>query len=282
MRVLVTGATGYIGGHVIPALLARGHSVVATSRDAEKAAKAPWFSQVEYVAHDLSAPSADCYALFGRPEALIHLSWEGLPHYKALYHFERNLWRSYRFLKLMLESGLRDCTVAGTCLEYGMRGGLLDEAMEVAPTTAYGLAKDTLRRFLQQLQREHDFALKWLRLFYSYGEGQSPRSLFSQLERALQEGNESFPMSGGEQLRDFLPADQMGEYIADLAVQDEVLGIINCCSGVPRSVRGVVEDYLAASGKEIALELGHYPYPDYEPMAFWGSTAKLSSVVAKD
>jgi dTDP-6-deoxy-L-talose 4-dehydrogenase (NAD+) len=156
-----------------------------------------------------------------------------------------------------------------------MQDGPLSENMETKPNNPYGLAKDTLRKFLEQLQKTTDFEFKWVRLFYIYGKGQSPDAILSQLERALENGETSFNMSGGKQLRDYLPVEKVAKYIVKIARQNRVTGIINCGSGTPISIRKLVEDYLKEKKKSIHLNLGYYPYPEYESMAFWGDTSKL-------
>ena len=88
-------------------------------------------------------------------------------------------------------------------------------------------------------------------------------------------------MSGGEQTRDYLPVEKVAEYIVKIALQKKVDGIINCCSGVPVTVKDFVEAYLKAVGKTIKLNFGYYPYTDYEPMHFWGSTEKLNKSLAE-
>jgi dTDP-6-deoxy-L-talose 4-dehydrogenase (NAD+) len=111
-----------------------------------------------------------------------------------------------------------------------------------------------------------------------YGKGQNPASLFAQLERALERGDEEFPMSGGEQLRDYLPVEQVADALVRLIEHPACDGIINICSGKPVSVRRLVEEFLKAKGKNIRLKLGHYPYPDYEPLAFWGGRTRLQQL----
>ncbi len=281
MKVLVTGATGFIGNQVIQQLLEadRDIQVIATSRNAENAKICKWFSQVQYVPCDLNAVPKDCFQYFGEPDLLIHLAWEGLPNYKDLFHFERNLYADYFFLKSIIEQGLKDVVVTGTCFEYGMQSGALHEDMETKPDNPYGLAKDTLRKFLEQLQKKTDFQLKWVRLFYMYGEGQNPGAILSQLDKALENGERRFDMSGGEQLRDYLPVEKVAEYIVKIAMQYQITGIINCCSGIPVSIRKLVEDHLKERQKRIHLNLEHYPYPDYEPMAFWGNSQKMQRIL---
>lgn len=279
MRVLVTGATGFVGNYVVRELLKQSHQVITTSKNSQKARMYEWFSQVQYVPYDLNVVRENLFQFFQEPEVVIHLAWEGLPNYEALYHFEQNLFTNYRFLKTLLEDGLKSLTVTGTCLEYGLQDGCLSEDTPTQPTTPYGLAKDTLRKSLEQLQQKYHFSFKWLRLFYIYGQGQSEQSLLSQLETAIGKGETTFNMSGGEQLRDYLPVEKAAEYIVKIAMQSEVHGIINCCSGTPISIRTLVEDYLAKKQKGIRLNLGYYPYPDYEPMAFWGCDNKLQKAV---
>ena len=279
-KVLVTGATGFIGGHVIKELLDKGHKVVATSVSREKAMATDWYNKVEYIPLDLKtlAVGVDYYSFFNKPDILIHLAWEGLPNYKSDFHLEENLPRHYFFLENLVLHGLTDISVTGTCFEYGMQEGCLDEAMATFPNNPYGMAKDTLRKKLEELQRKRQFVFKWIRLFYMYGKGQSPNSLLSQLDRALANDEQLFNMSGGEQVRDFLPVEKVAANIAGIALQEKVTGIINCCSGRPVTVKEFVKNYLERQGKKIELNLGYYPYPDYEPMAFWGDITKLKKI----
>lgn len=71
----------------------------------------------------------------------------------------------------------------------------------------------------------------------------------------------------------------MAAYLVSIVLQDSVTGIINCCSGEPVKVKDLVEQYIKASGSEIRVNLGYYPYPDYEAMEFWGDTTLLKKVM---
>ena len=257
-----------------------GCQVIATSLSEEKARQFSWFSQVQYIPFDLSSfdDAIDYYRFFNAPEAVIHLAWEGLPNYTASFHNEVNLQRHIAFLSNLLQNGLANLTVTGTCFEYGMREGQLDESMPSNPANAYAMAKDSLRKSLQELQQKKHFSFKWIRLFYMYGRGQNPKSLLSQLQKALDEKAAVFNMSGGEQLRDYLPVEKVAEYIVKIALQDKVSGIINCCSGKPVSVKQLVQNYLQQQHATIHVNFGYYPYTDYEPMAFWGDDTKFKTV----
>lgn len=273
MRVAVTGATGFIGKHVL-AELAR-HAVEVVSVVRPSAAASPLGSVVQIDLH--SAPS-NAFELMGRPDVLIHLGWSGLPNYKSLHHFEQELPAQYQFLKGLIESGLKNLVVTGTCFEYGMQSGALSEDLETRPSNPYGFAKDMLRRQLGFLKEIHPFALTWARLFYLYGEGQADSSLLPQLTKAVERGDKVFNMSGGEQLRDYLPIAEVARRLVALALAKQDVGIVNVCSGQPISIRRLVEEWIKDNAWTIKLNLGHYPYPDYEPMAFWGEVQKYCSV----
>jgi nucleoside-diphosphate-sugar epimerase len=275
MRVAVTGASGFLGRYVVEELTARGHETVAVVRDAGRLLVEPPSSVVEL---DVAAPPPDAFDRMGRPDALIHLAWGGLPAYRSLHHFEHELPAAYLFLSTLVDEGLRNLMVTGTCFEYGMQSGPLDEDMVVLPALPYAYAKDALRRQLEFASLDR-FAFTWARLFYLYGDGQAAGSLLPQLQRALSEGKTEFPMSGGEQLRDFIHVREAASTLVALVEQRQGLGVVNVCSGKPVSVRSFVERWLSENGYAITLKLGHYPYPDYEPMAFWGSRAKLDNIL---
>ena len=107
--------------------------------------------------------------------------------------------------------------VAGTCFEYGFQSGPLSPSLETRPANPYGFAKDCLRRQLQFLQAHHAFRLAWARLFYVYGPGQASGSLYPLIQQAVTRGDRSFPMSGGEQLRDYIHVRDVARRLADLA-----------------------------------------------------------------
>ena len=284
--VLITGASGFIGHHVINYLVKNHkheYSIIATSSNIEKVRDEQWFNLVDYVPFDLTKMNSfdNYFEYFNKPDILIHLAWEGLPNYKSLFHFEENLPRHYNFIKNLVQHGLSDITVTGTCFEYGMQEGCLTESLLSNPSNPYALAKDTLRKFLEEFKKKHPFSLKWVRLFYMYGEGQNPNSLFSQLDKALENGDAVFNMSGGEQVRDYLPVEQVAKNIVQIATKQNVEGIINCGSGNPVTVKKMVEDYLATKNKSIKLNTGFYPYNNFEPMKFWADITKLNTILNK-
>jgi nucleoside-diphosphate-sugar epimerase len=281
MKVMVTGATGFVGRHVVAELLGRGHSVVAVARDEKRAKEMKWFNSVDFIKCDLHENFQPLLQMKFLPEVIVHLAWPGLPNYKDFFHVSKNLPVDLAFLEAAVKSGVTHILVAGTCLEYGMQYGPLTEAMQTAPTTAYGFAKDALRKSLELLQMEIPFSLQWMRLFYMHGEGQNSNSLLSQLDRAIDDGQAVFNMSAGNQLRDYLAIRDVATYFVNALEMPDCQGVINCCSGDPVSVFDLVQEHCRKKQSAIQLNRGYYAYPDYEPLAFWGVKNKLLLIGAK-
>lgn len=280
MKVLVTGATGFIGKHVINSLLKYGVEIIATSNIPKESYKNLfWGDQVKYIECDLTKREINYFDFFDKPDVLIHLAWGNLPNYGSKYHLEVNLLSNLHLINSLVNSGLPKINIIGTCLEYGMQNGCLNEGMDTYPENPYALAKDILRRYIEELAKHSDFQFNWIRLFYIYGEGQNKNSLFGQLENAVKNKESVFNMSGGEQLRDYLPVEIVADYITRISLNEQYQKIINCCSGSPISVRKLVEKYLITKNINMKLNFGYYPYPDYEPMAFWGDNTKLKHLL---
>lgn len=272
MKVAVTGARGFVGRHVLAELAKSQAQVVATASPTSQHDWPP-MANVRWVILDIGQPPERCFEVLGKPDVLIHLAWAGLPNYRSLHHFETELPLQYRFLSGLVREGLPSLVTVGTCFEYGLQYGPLTAEMETRPTNPYGLAKDALRKQLQHLKMIQPFNLTWARLFYMYGEGQPETSLFPMLKKAVTAGQPIFNMSGGEQLRDYLPVTEVARRLVDLSDVPRDLGPVNICSGTPISVRRLVESWIQEHDWKIELQLGQLPYPDYEPMAFWGDAA---------
>jgi nucleoside-diphosphate-sugar epimerase len=274
VNVAVTGATGFIGRHVVTELLGRGIRPLLVLRpDTPLCAE---LADLPVARIDLADPPAQAFERMARPQVLIHLAWGGLPNYHSLHHFETELPQQYRFLRHLVDAGLPRLVVAGTCFEYGMQSGPLHEELPALPSNPYGFAKDTLRRQLGFLGEQRPFQLSWARLFYLFGPGQAQSSIYSQLHAAAGRGDTSFDMSGGEQLRDYLPVGEAASRLVSLSLRPQGVGIVNVCSGTPVSVRSLVQRWIDEHGWSIRMNLGRSPYPSHEPMAFWGDATKLA------
>lgn len=279
MKIVITGATGFVGSHLVKQLLMNKHEIIAVSRSLSRFNEMSWRDQVRWISCDIHADPKAPELFNEAPDILIHLAWPGLPNYKDRFHFEKNLPLDYLFLKNAVESGIGHLLITGTVAEYGMQSGCLAEDFPTFPANSYGIAKDSLRRYLQYLQLSYKFTLQWVRLFHMYGPRQNPTSILAQLDKAIDEKALVFNMSRGEQLLDYLPVEKVAWRLAQLVDRPDCEGVINCCSGTPVSVRRLVERHIEKRGASILLNLGHYPYLDHETMAYWGNPDKINSIL---
>ena len=266
-KVIVSGATGFIGRHLIPILLDNGYNVIAVGRNIKKAQTFKWFKNVKFVAFDMNDKNE--YKNLDGANGLIHLAWQGLQNYDSLIHTEKNSPNSYRFIKSLVKLGIKQILVSGSCAEYGFKSGAISSNSKTYPVSVYAKAKNDLRKKLTILSKKYPFDLQWARIFYLFGEGQNEKSLFSQLEKAINNNDKEFKMSGGEQLRDYLPVEEVAKQIFDLYHKNKN-GIHNICSGQPISIKKLVNNHLKKRNSRININFGFFPYDDNEPMEFWG------------
>jgi dTDP-6-deoxy-L-talose 4-dehydrogenase (NAD+) len=276
MKLAVTGASGFIGGYVLRELERRGTRAMAVAhRRADDLVRG--YHPVAVM--DIHDPGPDPFAGLGTPDVLIHLAWGLLPDYGSPAHLAVELPAHARFLAELVKSGLSGLVVAGTCMEYGMREGVLREDDVADPANPYAAAKNSLRLELERIRTLHAFDLTWARLFYLYGAGQAPTSLFAQLAAAHSTGDHSLDMSSGEQVRDYMPVEGAAAALVDLALHPGSHGVVNVCSGRPVAVREIAARWIEENHWTVSLRLGARAKSPFEPRAFWGDRAKLDRLL---
>lgn len=269
-RVLVTGATGFVGTQVLPLLRARGFEVHAAGRTA------PAEPEVRFHAGDLlEADERRAVLAAIRPSHLLHLAWYAEP---GLYWTSpRNLdWvaASLDLAQGFVASGGVRLVAVGTCAEYAWGGARFHEtATPCRPATLYGAAKDGLRRVLEAYAGSAGLSFAWGRLFHLYGPGERPGRLVGDAARALLAGA-PFPTTTGRQRRDVLHvADAAGALAALL--DSRVTGPVNVGSGCAVPVRDLVEGIAARAGGAGLVQYGARALPPAEPMVIEADTGRL-------
>lgn len=275
-RVLLTGATGFVGAHVARVLVARGCEVHALIRPGSNVCRiADILPHLRVVPADLGAlADSEEYLARIRPELCVHLAWfTGAQHH---WHSQENLVLladSVRFVQRLAAAGCRRLVAAGTYAEYDLSLGYLSEAALTKPENLYAATKLALYHTLDHLSRVLGFEFTWVRLFNHYGPWESDGRLVSAVMSALRRG-ETAAVSPGEQIRDFLHVEDGAEAIAAVAL-GTVSGIVNLGSGVPSAIRDVVRIIGDAFGRPDLIALGALPYRPGEQMFVCADTRKL-------
>ena len=274
--VLVTGAGGYIGRHVVTELLERGLRVKALDLRMDGVDR-----RAERISIDLFSGDPDIYEAMGRPDVVLHMAWrDGFKHNSPA-HLD-DLAKHYHLIDNLYAGGLKRLAVMGTMHEVGYWEGAIDESSRCAPASLYGIAKNALREATRLSAAAHDAVFQWIRAYYIVGDDKFGNSIFSELLAAAEEGRSTFPFTTGKNKYDFISVDELATQIAAIVDQDAVTGIINACTGRPMTLAERVEGYIAENGLDIALDYGAFPDRPYDSPGVWGDATKIRAILAAD
>lgn len=273
-RVLVTGASGLIGRHIVAEALRRGADVHATGRG-EPSSHTTW-----HRADMLDRADIGRVIAVAKPAIVVHSAWI-TAHGKFWAAIENVEWAAaaVALAEEAFANGATRFVGVGTGAEYAGDVAMpLDErASRIAPETLYASAKDTARRALEVLAAANKRSFAWGRVFMLYGAGEHPARLVSSLSRAFVRG-EPAKMSSGRAVRDFMDARDVGSGIAALALSN-VQGCVNVASGEPVLIRSVAETIARLSGRPDLLAVDALPDRPNEPAAVYANVARLRDEV---
>lgn len=274
MKILVTGAGGYIGRHVVKYLLDNNMEVIANDFNDERLDKRAIINTTNIFEVD------NPYKVLGEADVCIHLAWKDGFIHNSNTHMEY-LSDHYKFIDKMLSSGLKQIVVMGSMHEVGYYEGAIDENTPCNPLSLYGIAKDALRRSSKMLAEKYGALWQWIRAYYIFGDDKYASSIFAKLQQAASDGKKTFPFTTGKNKYDFIHIEKLAEMISQVALQKEVTGIINCCSGKPVSLAEQVEWYIKENKLDIKLEYGAFPDRAYDSPAVWGVNSKINKIIKK-
>lgn len=169
----------------------------------------------------------------------------------------------------------------GSMHEIGFYEGSINENTPTNPQSLYGISKNALRQAIEVDTKENDILFQWIRGFYIVGNAKSGCSIFSKLAQAASEGKEYFPFTSGENQYDFLDYNDFCYQVAKVTEQDEINGIINCCSGKPVTLANRVERFIKENGYNIKLQYGAFPDRPYDSKAVWGDDQKIRKILTE-
>lgn len=274
MKVLITGANGYIGSNVVSALLDRGADVIAVDIAHDNVD-----DRAEHIKANIFGGEENWYTYLGEPDVCLHLAWRNGFVHNADTHMG-DLSAHYNFLTNLISHGLKQVAIMGSMHEVGYWEGAIDENTPCKPQSQYGIAKHALRCAMELYAVQHECRFQWLRGFYIFGDDLYGNSIFCKIMQAEREGKKKFPFTTGKNQYDFLHVDELAKQISACVMQSEVLGIINCCSGKPVALADQMEWYIANKHLTIQLDYGKYPDRPYDSPCIYGDNRKIQKIIS--
>lgn len=274
MKVLVTGANGYLGQGVVKALLDDQIEVVAADFSVQNIDK----RAIALSCNLFEVPNP--YDFFYKPDILLHLAWrDGFIHNSDA-HFE-DFYKHYRFIKNFATSNTKQIAVMGTMHEVGFYEGSIDENTVCKPENFYGIAKNALRDVVSLLCQQNGKVFQWIRGYYIVGNSQFGASIFSKITAAEMSGKKEFPFTMGLNQYDFIDYDKFCNQVASIVEQDNIDGIINVCTGRPEKLSDRVERFIRENKYKIKLKYGAFPDRPYDSKAVWGNDKKIIKILER-
>lgn len=272
LKILVTGANGYLGQGIVRSILNNGHCVVATDFNTQFVDE-----RAERIVCNLFEVD-NPYSFFGEPDVLLHLAWrDGFVHYSSA-HIE-DLPKHYAFIKKMVDGGIQQVAVMGSMHEIGFFEGSINESTPCHPTTPYGIGKNALRDLTQMICEQKNIVFQWLRGYYIVGNSKFGSSIFSKITAAVDEGKTEFPFTLGQNQYDFIDYPDFCAQVAAVVGQKNEQGIINICSGKPEKLADRVERFIKENDYRIKLQYGAFPDRPYDSKAIWGNDTKIRKIM---
>lgn len=272
MKILVTGANGYLGKGVVKQLLDAGNEVIATDVNDKLIDK-----RAKIIIGDIFNIE-NPYEFFEKPDIVLHMAWrDGFIH-NSLNHIN-DLPKHVEFLSKMIHSGIKQIAIMGSMHEIGFFEGSIDENTKCNPQSLYGISKNALRRIIEIECKDNSVIFQWLRGFYIVGNTEDGNSIFSKIVQATQKGMKEFPFTMGLNQYDFLNYDEFCEQVALCVEQDKINGIINICSGRPEKLSDRVERFIKENSFDIVLKYGEFPDRPYDSKAIWGDDSKITQII---
>jgi nucleoside-diphosphate-sugar epimerase len=277
-RVLVTGASGFVGRHSPPALAGRGFDVHAVyAREEPDAASSATWHRADLMDRDRVDRLLDEV----RPTHLLHFAWYAV--HGLYWTSPENLrWveASLALLRGFAERGGRRAVLAGTCAEYDWHYGFCSEGTTpTAPATLYGTSKNALHAVATAFAKQAGLSLAWGRIFFPYGPHEQPRRLVASVTQSLLK-REPVRCSHGAQYRDFLHVQDCADAFAAL-LDSPVEGPVNVAAGRPVTIRDVVRTIveLMPEADGVPVEFGAVPTPPDDPPLLVADVRRLTAEV---
>ena len=278
-RVLLTGATGFIGRWTVPRLLALGYEVHAADILDVQSITRNWGGVQMHQCNLLNKLEQRHLIEEIRPSHLLHFAWD-VTHGK-FWHSRSNLkWvnASISLLESFSACGGQRVVMAGTCAEYDWSYGYCKENVTpLNPNTFYGVCKNSLASILLSFGQTHGVSAAWGRVFHLYGPAENRERFVPSIILGMLK-NETVQCTHGNQIRDFMHVEDVAAGFVAL-LDSDVEGAINISSGHPVSLKSIIERVSSIAKFNGYIDFGALPSDKKDPPVLFGDASRLEGPV---
>lgn len=275
MKIALSGANGYIGSHVVKALVNAGHEVIALDIKSDRVDP-----RAKYINLDIFSEVEGLFEKLGKPDVFLHLACKDVPRHNSPWHIE-SISKTFDLIKNLIDDGLGQIVTIGSMHDVGYFEGKITENTPTNPQTFYGISKDAIRKAVAVYAKEKGVTHQHLRFFYTFGDDlESSGSVFSKILQMAANGEKTFPFTDGKNEFDYIEINELAEQIRAVVEQKEITGIIHCCSGKPTAIRTQVETFIKMHNLDIKPDFGKYPTRPYDSPCIYGDNSKIQQILA--
>jgi len=273
MRIAIIGGTSFIGQKLIARLYKKNFRIVATYNSNKKIKK----KNIVWKKLDIKKSKKNYFKYLSYPDIVINLAWPDIPKYRLKKHF-KTFYYQKKFNHNLIENGLKNLIVLGTCYEYGKINGRISENVKEKPTIPYAVSKLKLLKSILELKEKNFFKFTWIRPFFVYGINKKRKNLYSLIKETEKQKPEKLKVNGNL-IRDFISVKFLCSTIVRIIKLNEDFGVLNVCSGKGTSVRNFIKKNLKDKKNLKKIFMNAKNPNNFEPKSFWGDNSKLKKIL---
>ena len=268
---LVTGSNGFLGKKILDKLRLKKINILSTYNKRKNKR-----NKIKSIKLNLQKPNIKEIKKYNI-DKIIHLAWPNLDNFLDKSHQTKILRYQKNFLKKMIENGCKNFIIAGTCFEYGLINGKINEKKKTNPVTPYGKGKDLLRKYIFKLKRKYNLKITWLRIFYIYGLNDSRITLTNLLISSRQK-KQTIILNNKIQ-RDYVDINFVTSVFVQILLRNKEYGIVNLCSGKKIYLKDLVKILRKKFKIKPLVKYQNTKQREFEPESFYGCNLKLKKIL---
>ena len=273
-KIAIIGGTSFIGNKLLSVLKKKKLKIIATYNNKKNIDKN---SKITWKKLDLIKEKKNYFKYLNSPDIVVNLAWPDIPNYLLKKHFKTFILQKKLNYNL-INKGLKNLIMLGTCYEYGKISGKLNESVKPKPIIPYAEAKFKLLQSIISLKKKKSFKFSWLRPFFVYGDNKKRKTLFSLIKDY--EKNEIKELKVcGELVRDFVPVNFLCKSILKIINLNEDIGVLNICTGKPVKLKKFVKMNIKDKKKFNLVGMNGKNPNSFEAKKFWGCNKKLKKII---